>query len=154
MAFDLPTRRVSRCVPPVPGVTPTVISSWPNFAFGAARMKVAHHRELTAAAERIAGDGGNDRLAASGDFQPLSAAELDGEDFGKGFEFRHFADVGTGGESLVVAGEHQRADARVVVEGLHRLLSSATVARDNALRTCGRLNLIRPTLPTVSLRIF
>ena len=39
MAFDLPTTRVSRCEPPMPGMTPSVISGWPNLALSAAMMK-------------------------------------------------------------------------------------------------------------------
>ena len=39
MAFDLPTKRVSRCEPPMPGMTPSVISGWPNLAVSAAMMK-------------------------------------------------------------------------------------------------------------------
>ena len=32
MAIALPTARVNRCVPPAPGMTPIVISGWPNLA--------------------------------------------------------------------------------------------------------------------------
>ena len=39
MALDLPTKRVSRWVPPMPGMTPRLISGWPNFAVSAAMMK-------------------------------------------------------------------------------------------------------------------
>ena len=39
IAFDLPTSRVSRWVPPRPGMTPRLISGWPNFAVSAAMMK-------------------------------------------------------------------------------------------------------------------
>ena len=39
IAFDLPTSRVSRCVPPAPGITPKLISGWPNLAESAAMMK-------------------------------------------------------------------------------------------------------------------
>ena len=39
IAFDLPTKRVSRCEPPMPGMTPSVISGWPNLAVSAAMMK-------------------------------------------------------------------------------------------------------------------
>ncbi len=39
MAFDLPTKRVSRWVPPAPGMTPRLISGWPNLALSAAMMK-------------------------------------------------------------------------------------------------------------------
>ena len=39
IALALPTARVSRCVPPMPGMTPSLISGWPNFALSAAMMK-------------------------------------------------------------------------------------------------------------------
>mmetsp|Transcript_134396 Transcript_134396/g.287499 ORF Transcript_134396/g.287499 Transcript_134396/m.287499 type:complete len:202 (-) Transcript_134396:417-1022(-) len=38
MAFDLPTARISRWVPPTPGIVPSVISGWPNFASSDAMM--------------------------------------------------------------------------------------------------------------------
>ena len=39
MALALPTMRVRRWVPPAPGMTPSLISGWPNFALSAAMMK-------------------------------------------------------------------------------------------------------------------
>ncbi|MNT42282.1 hypothetical protein D3C72_1786990 [compost metagenome] len=39
MAFDLPTARGKRCVPPAPGITPSLISGWPNLAVSDAMMK-------------------------------------------------------------------------------------------------------------------
>mmetsp|Transcript_165 Transcript_165/g.617 ORF Transcript_165/g.617 Transcript_165/m.617 type:complete len:241 (+) Transcript_165:81-803(+) len=36
---DSPTARVKRCVPPKPGIVPSLISGWPNLAVSAARMK-------------------------------------------------------------------------------------------------------------------
>ncbi|MCY1378953.1 hypothetical protein D9M69_666270 [compost metagenome] len=39
MALDLPTARGRRCVPPAPGMMPSLISGWPNFALSAAMMK-------------------------------------------------------------------------------------------------------------------
>src|SRR5215467_2032917 len=36
IAFALPTARASRCVPPMPGMTPSLISGWPNLAVSAA----------------------------------------------------------------------------------------------------------------------
>ena len=39
MAFDLPTWRIRRWVPPLPGMVPMVISGWPKRALSAARMK-------------------------------------------------------------------------------------------------------------------
>ena len=41
IALALPTAWVSRCEPPMPGVTPSLISGWPNFALSAAMMKSA-----------------------------------------------------------------------------------------------------------------
>ena len=38
IALALPTARVSRCVPPIPGMTPSLISGWPNLALSAAMM--------------------------------------------------------------------------------------------------------------------
>ena len=39
IAFDLPTARGRRWVPPAPGMMPILISGWPNFALSAAMMK-------------------------------------------------------------------------------------------------------------------
>jgi hypothetical protein len=39
MAFALPIARGRRWVPPAPGVTPTLISGWPNLALSAAIRK-------------------------------------------------------------------------------------------------------------------
>ncbi len=36
MAFALPIARVRRCEPPIPGITPSLISGWPNLAVSAA----------------------------------------------------------------------------------------------------------------------
>ena len=41
IALALPIARVSRCDPPMPGVTPSLISGWPNLALSAAMMKSA-----------------------------------------------------------------------------------------------------------------
>ena len=38
VAIVLPTARVSRWVPPEPGMMPRLISGWPNFAVSAARI--------------------------------------------------------------------------------------------------------------------
>ena len=39
MALAFPTARGRRCVPPAPGMMPSLISGWPNFAVSAAMMK-------------------------------------------------------------------------------------------------------------------
>ena len=41
MALAFPTARVRRCDPPMPGVTPSLISGWPNLALSAAMMMSA-----------------------------------------------------------------------------------------------------------------
>ena len=41
MALALPIWRISRCVPPDPGMTPSLISGWPNLAVSAA-MAISH----------------------------------------------------------------------------------------------------------------
>ena len=38
IAFAFPTARVRRCVPPAPGITPIVISGWPNRAVSEAMI--------------------------------------------------------------------------------------------------------------------
>ena len=38
MASALPTARVSRWVPPAPGMTPRLISGWPNWALSLAMI--------------------------------------------------------------------------------------------------------------------
>jgi hypothetical protein len=38
MALALPMARGRRCVPPMPGIVPIVISGWPNFALSAAMI--------------------------------------------------------------------------------------------------------------------
>ena len=55
----------SRCVPPKPGITPSLTSGWPNFALSRRVDEVARERELAAAAEREAVDRRDPRHAAS-----------------------------------------------------------------------------------------
>ena len=50
----------------MPGITPSVISGWPNLAFSAAMMKSHIIGQLTAATQRVTRDGGNDWLADPG----------------------------------------------------------------------------------------
>jgi hypothetical protein len=62
IATDLPTARVSRCVPPAPGMMPRLISGWPNRRLGR-DDQVAGHRQLAAAAETEAAHRGHTGLA-------------------------------------------------------------------------------------------
>jgi hypothetical protein len=49
----------------MPGMTPSLISGWPNFGVFGGDDEVAHHRELAAAAERESRDRRDHRLAGS-----------------------------------------------------------------------------------------
>ena len=113
--MDLPIARVSRWVPPMPGMVPSVISGWPNFAVSDGDDDVAHHRELAAAAERIAADGRDRRLAAAGDAVAADRGEIAGEHVDEGFRL-HLLDVGAGGKGLFAAGEQDAADLVVGLE--------------------------------------
>ena len=73
IAFALPTARGRRCVPPAPGMMPSLISGWPNFARVGGDDEVAHHRQLAAAAEREAGHRGDHRLAHLAHRLPVAA---------------------------------------------------------------------------------
>ena len=63
IAFVFPTRRASRCVPANPGISPRLISGWPNRAVSAAIRQRARHGQLAAPAEREAVDGRDHRFA-------------------------------------------------------------------------------------------
>ena len=52
--------RISRCGRPAPGMTPRLISGWPNRADIGQRKSIAHHRQLAAATQRQARDRGDD----------------------------------------------------------------------------------------------
>ena len=127
MALALPTARVSRCVPPAPGMMPSVISGWPNTALSAAMMMSQAHGELAAAAERISGDRRDDRLAAMADAveggEEIAAIGLD-EGLGL-----HLLDVDAGGERLLVAGDDDAADRGVGLEGVERAVELADKLR-------------------------
>ena len=76
IAFDLPMARVSRCVPPAPGMTPRLISGWPKLRGVGGNDDVAHHRQFAAAAKREAGDRGDHRLPDAQDRLPALADEV------------------------------------------------------------------------------
>ena len=139
IALALPTARVSRWVPPMPGMTPSLISGWPNLALSAAMIDVALHGELAAAAERKAGDRRDDRLARA-----RGASQWAGEIAEIGFDeglVRHLLDVGAGGEGLLAAGDQQAADRVVGLEGVDRL------AELDHERPIERIERLRPVEP-------
>ena len=110
--------------------------------------EIAHHRELASAAERESGDGGDDRLARLRDVLP-AGDEVAEESLGEGLVL-HLLDVGAGGERLLGAGQHDRADGGVGLEGFERRVEVLDQRADSAFSACGRLSLIRPTAPWVS----
>ena len=70
--------------------------------------EVAHHRELAAAAEAVAGDRGDDRLAAAHD-RLGGAGEIVLDEHVDEALRRHLLDVGAGGEGLLRAGDDDGA---------------------------------------------
>jgi len=72
------------------------------------------HGKLTTAAERKAGDRGDDRFAGFGDAMPRSD-EIAEEGVGEGLT-GHFFDVGAGSKSFVGAGDDDAADIFVDLE--------------------------------------
>ena len=77
---------------------------------------VAHHGDFAAAPQRIAGDGGDNRLAAGFDVLPVARDEvgLVGVHVAK---ILHEGDVGTGGKRLRAAGQDNATDVFVDFEG-------------------------------------
>ena len=116
MALALPTARVRRCVPPMPGMTPSLISGWPNLALSAAMMKshiMASSQPPPSAKPATAATIGlrtrASRLVIGG---VVGAEDVDIR------LVRHLLDVGAGGERLVRAGDQDAADAGIGIEAL------------------------------------
>src|SRR4029453_8028633 len=88
---------------------------------------VASHGELAAAAERIAGDRGNDRLATARDSiegrEKVPAISLD-----EGL-LVHLLDVDASREGFLVAGDDNAADRRICLEGVERAVDLADELR-------------------------
>jgi hypothetical protein len=95
-----PTRRSSRCVPPKPGMTPSLTSGWPKLRRLAGVDEVAGQRDLAAAAEREAVDRRDHRDRQRGQLLAQRVA-LAGELAGLVLPHRrHRGDVGPGHEGL------------------------------------------------------
>jgi hypothetical protein len=77
-------------------------------------QQIAHHRQLTAAAQRVAGDRGDGRGAGRGELGPLGE-EVGGEHVGER-QARHLLDVCACREGLLVACHDDRPNALVIVE--------------------------------------
>ena len=117
MASALPTARVRRCVPPAPGMIPTPVSGWPNFALSAATIR-SGERELQTTTEAPAADRGDERRREGADRVPaLDAPPQIDVDRGHPGELRN---VGAGRESPLAAAEDERADRGILVELVQR----------------------------------
>ena len=139
IAFDLPTARVRRWVPPAPGKTPRLISGWPNFAVSAARMKshiIASSQPPPSAKPATAAMTGFRTRTRS----PSRADEVAQQRLGEG-PVLHLLDVGAGGERLLGAGQHDRADRRVGVERQERCVEVLDQ------RVAQRVQRLRPVEP-------
>jgi hypothetical protein len=120
MAFDLPMNLAKRCVPPAPGIVPSLI-----FNLGLAELgglgrddEVAHHRQFAPASERETGDPGYDRFPDLRHVFPGrdQIAEIG---VGEGLVL-NLLDVGACRERFVGAGQYDRADSQVGLEGRQR----------------------------------
>ena len=118
MALALPTARVSRWVPPMPGMTPSLISGWPNLAVSAAMMRshcMASSQPPPSAKPATAAMIG---LRAVDGAIPV-AREVAGEHVREGF-VGHLLDVGAGRERLLGAGDDHATDVCIGLEGVDR----------------------------------
>src|SRR5882757_5235145 len=61
-AMPFPTSRGRRCVPPPPGMIPTLTSGWPELRVFGSEPDGARHRGFASTAERKAVDGRDYRL--------------------------------------------------------------------------------------------
>ncbi len=80
---------------------------------------VAHHGEFATAAEGVAADGGNGRLAAGGQAAAADAGEVGIEHVDEALRL-HFLDVGAGGKRLFIACNEDAADGGVILEIVDR----------------------------------
>ena len=106
-------------MPPMPGMMPSLISGWPNFAVSAAMMKshcIASSQPPPSAKPATAAITGLRAFAVASQV----ADEVAHEHVDDGL-VRHLLDVGAGREGLLGAGEQHAADAVVGVERRDRL---------------------------------
>ena len=151
IAFALPIARVNRCDPPMPGVTASLISGWPNFAPSPAIMKSA--------------------IIASS-HPPPSAKPFTAAIHGlrvaviRSYPAKKFAPYISANDWLCISLiSAPAANAfSLPVKTAHRWLASAAYAANAAIKSasiwllsafnaCGRFSVINVTAPRVSVRI-
>ncbi len=105
---------------------------------------VAGERQLAAAAQRVAGDGGDHRRLDRGEAAPEGGGRV-AQRLGEA-ALRHRLDVGAGGEDLLGAGDDDAAHLGVGVEPLQLARPAASISSgERALRASGRLSRSRAT---------
>ncbi|MCY1441367.1 hypothetical protein D9M71_576800 [compost metagenome] len=97
--------------------------------------EVAHQRQLAAAAQRVAGDRGDDRLAPRGDAVGLGEVVVV-VDLRK-LLVRQFLDVRAGGEGLARTGEDDAADLRIGLQAVEHLVEFADQLRVERIQRLG-----------------
>ena len=126
-ALFSPTSRGRRCVPPKPGMIPSLISGWPKSAELRGEAHVAGHRELAAAAEREAVDRRDRRDCPSGRTRAAARAPPLISSRAAGLvQLREGLDVGARAEEhRVRRGDHERPHAALALTASHTLLQVA-----------------------------
>ena len=114
MAVALPTACVSRCVPPAPGLMPSPVSGWPNFA-----VSDATTRSQATAAEAEPRDGRDERRPELANrvpaLDPPLVVEVDRRRLGE------LPDVRAGGKCAFRPRKDDAANAVLAVELLEPL---------------------------------
>ena len=132
-AISSPTARGSRCVPPAPGINPIFTSGRPTRAASARDPELASQRELEAAAQTGARDGGDRRFV-------LTLEEPDqGVQRGLGGRLRRveFLYIGAAGKEFVRADQDHGRDGRILFR--FRQLVDEMLANGMRQRIDGRI---------------
>jgi hypothetical protein len=152
--FDFPMNRVRRWEPPIPAMTPRLISGWPNFAVSEAMMKSHIMAKFAAPAQRIAGHGRDDRLADAQHLLHLGAEHDRRRRHVDEGLLAHHLDVGAGGEGLVRTGDDDAAHLVVgscaAFRRRHQLAQKLRVER---VQASGRFRVMRATWSSTSTMI-
>ena len=132
-----PISRVSRWVPPAPGMMPSLISGWPSIASSAAIRMSAHSASSQpppSAYPLIAATTGL-RIRATAAKCPAARREC-AHHVGVR-QACHLLDVGPGGENLLAAGQHDGGDVVAAVALAGRLGDAAPGSRRSARSSSG-----------------
>ena len=152
MALALPIACVMRWVPPMPGMMPSLISGWPNFALSAAMMRshcIASSQPPPSAKPATAATTGLRAFAAACQLPAKSPMKTSTADLS---DISLMSAPAANALSEPVS-RMQPMPASASNSAMARA-SSALSAELSALSACGRLRRMMPTRPRVSTRIF